>query len=95
MKTLLCKLAVVVIIVVGCHYLWHSISVSKLSRTFSTPTEVTTTGKVTIGDPVTINIRGVVKYTDNHGLMVIEYKDSLGLPQQMVFHAPHTHDKVK
>lgn len=95
MKTLLCKIAAVVMIVAGCHYLWHSIHVNNLSRKFSTPTEVTSTGQVSVGDPITINMRGIVKFTDSHGLMVIEYKDSYGMPQQMVFHAPHTHDKIK
>ena len=88
-------MAAVVIIMVGCHYLWHSIRINNLSRKFSTPTEVTSTGKVTVGDPITVNIKGIVKFTDNHGLMVIEYRDSMGLPQQMVFHSPHSHDKIK
>lgn len=95
MKTLLCKIAAVVIILVGCHYLWHSFHLRNMRQKFSIPTEITSAGQVVEGDPVTINIKGIVKYTDNHGLMVIEYKDSVGLPQQMVFHTPHTHDKIK
>ena len=92
-KTLLVKIAAVVTIVACCHYLWREIHVSNLSRRFTTPTEVNSMSKIYVGDPVTLSIKGIVKFTDVHGLMVIEYKDADGNLQQMVFHVPHTQPK--
>ena len=94
-KTYGYKLLILVVISAVCHYTWKYFYDNEIARKFATATEITVPIKISVGDPVTINIKGFVKYTDNHGLMVIEYKDSSGLPQQMVFHVPHTHDIIK
>ena len=93
MRIVLCKLLTLVVIFVGCHIAWNTVRDNNLKRKFLEPSTITSIYQLSVGEPLVINIKGIVTYTDKKDLAIIEYRDSSGNPQQLVFRVMQYHNK--
>ena len=69
MRILLCKLLALVVIFAGCHIVWDSIHENNIRHKFLEPSKITSIYQLSIGDPLIINIKGIVTYTDKKDLV--------------------------
>lgn len=89
MKRISYKCVIVLAIIAACHAIWHQVRELDMKKQFLQPVELPLISNIKVGDPVSININGMVKYRDEDGLVVVEYKNNMGIINEMIFHIPY------